>query len=482
MRYLLLTFMTAIGGSVMAGPAEDLQQRLNDLSEIKGDDGIESWRELGAAALALPAVPDAIVELSASDVRPGIDGWADAMAWAKANPDVEAAVKLGAERRFIGLPYGSDAVPENFRLGGFDIVLPDLKDSISPSFNWLSHLERIAIWSKVEAWRRFENGQADAGIDLMVQDIGMLRKAADRGFLEEKHTAIRLMLDAVQSLREMLYLHLDEVSADRLRKIGRGELDRIRVDRDRLLLPELDRFVHQAIVDESFDHRTGKVDEEAFRRRFTRMQGEKAPVGYASIDSRWRNLAEYQASLEASREQLNNLYDDWWRRWRVRSGTDLAMMILAEPPYAERLNSVRYAGILSTLGNMDDLFADRDRLVAELDATSVAAGIAAYRRLRGNYPRFTRMAYGIDIARHKDFDRFSSDKLPFVYFLPDEDWTLNVGTGQVVIPAGTGVLYSRGRDGIDHQGFRHSIDGYDGDLIIWPPPSVFKFQAADGSS
>jgi hypothetical protein len=92
------------------------------------------------------------------------------------------------------------------------------------------------------------------------------------------------------------------------------------------------------------------------------------------------------------------------------------------------------------------------------------------------------MAYGIDVPRHKDFDRFSTDNLPFVYFMPDQDWTLNVGTGQVVIPAGTGVLYSRGRDGIDNQGMRHSIDGYDGDLIIWPPPSVFELQAADGSS
>jgi hypothetical protein len=466
----------------MADPADELQQRLNNLSEINGDDAIESWHELGEAALALPVLPDGIANLHAGDIRPGIAGWDQAKAWAQANPDVEAAIKIGAERTFIGLPYGIDAVPESFQTGGFSVELPDLQNTISPTFGWLTHLERLAVWSKVEAWRRFESGEADAGIDLMVQDIGMLRKAADRGFLAEKHTAIKLMLDAIQSLREMLYLHLEEVSADRLRKIGRGELDMIRVDRDRLLLPELDRYVHQALVDESFDHRTGKVDEDAFRRRFTRLQGETSPVGYAGIDSRWRNLAEYQASLEASREQLDNLYDDWWRRWRVRNGTELATMILAEPPYAERLNAVRYAGILSTLGNMDDLFADRDRLVTELDATTIAAGIAAYRRLRGAYPRFARMAYGIDVPRHKDFDRFSTDNLPFVYFMPDQDWTLNVGTGQVVIPAGTGVLYSRGRDGIDNQGMRHSIDGYDGDLIIWPPPSVFELQAADGSS
>jgi len=482
MRHLYLILVFGLSWSAVADPAEDLQQRLNELSEIKGDDSIESWHELGAAALALPAIPDGIAELQAGDIRPGVDGWSDAVAWAKANGDVQAAVKIGAERRFIGLPYGLDSVPEDFRAGGFSISLPDLKTSASPTFGWLAHLKKLAIWSKVEAWRRFEEGNADGAIDLMVQDIGMLRKAADRGFLEEKHTAINLLLDAIQSLREMLYLHLDEISADRLRKLGRGELDRIRVDRDRLLLPELDRHVHQALVDESFDHRTGKVDEAAFRHLFTRLEGEDAPVGYAGIDSRWRNLAEYQTSLESAQEQLDNLYDDWWRRWRIREGTQLATMLLAEPPYADRLNAVRYAGILSTLGNMDDLFAARDRLVTELDATSVVAGIAAYRRLRGVYPRVARMAYGIDVARHKDVDRFSTDNLPFIYFLADEDWTLNVGTGQVVIPAGTGVLYSRGRDGIDNKGVRHSVDGFDGDLVIWPPPTVFEIEAVDGSS
>ncbi|MCH2137654.1 MAG: hypothetical protein MK074_01200 [Phycisphaerales bacterium] len=465
-----------------ASPAEELQQRLNDQGDVRGDDAIESWHELGAAAIGLSAMPDEVAALHLSDLRPGEPGWDAAVAWAQAHADVEAAIKTAAERRFIGLPYGVDAVPEEFQNAGFSVGLPDLETSVSPTFNWLTHLVRIDAWAQVEAWRRIEAGDGDGAVDLMVNNIKMLRKASDRGFLVEKQVAISLMLEAIVSLREMLFEHLDDLSAERLQALSKDELGKIRVDRDRLLLPEHDRFVHQALIDQAFDHSTGKVEAESFRKRFTQMQGEVSPIGFAGIDSRWRNLAEWQASLEASREQLDNLYDDWWRRWRVRSGTDLAVMILAEPPYAERLNAVRYAGILSTLGDMDRLFADRNRLITELDATCVAAGLASYRRTRGVYPVSTRMAWGIDIPRYKDVDPFSTENYTFIYFVPETDWTLDIGADEVVIPAGTGVLYSRGRDGFDNSAKRHTVDGFDGDLIIWPPPTSLDKKASTRTS
>ena len=476
MRYLHLLLAMFVTSAAVAEASDDLQKRLNELGEIQGDDSIESWRELGEAAIALPAVPDSLVGKTASRIRPGSAGWSDAVAWVEANPEVQKAIKIGAEREFLGLPYGIDAVPESFANSGFSVALPDLETTISPTFHWLDHLKKLATWSKVEAWRRFDAGDSEGAIDLMVSDIGMLRKAADRGFLDEKQAAIALMLDAVVSLREMLYLNEDSLDAKRLRTLASTELSRIRVDRDRLLLPEHDRYVHQALLDTAFDHSTGRVDTEEFRRRFTRMEGEAAPLGQAGIDTRWRQLATWQASLEASREQLDNLYDDWWRRWRVRTGTDLAVMILAEPPYSERLNAVRYSGILSMLGDMDQLFNDRDRLVAELDATSIAAGLLSYKANRNTYPKFRRMAYGTDVPRHKDHDRFSVDRAPFIYFVPVEDWVINLGAGEVVVPAGTGILYSRGRDGFDNQAKRHAVDGYDGDLIIWPPPTAFDLR------
>jgi len=473
MRQLHVFLVLLLATVATAAPTDDLQKRLNDLDEIQGDDALESWRELGAAAIATEALPDGIAKQQLRDVHPGVEGWDDAVEWAQANADLQDAIKIVSERQFFGLPYGSDAVPDDFAAAGFSVSLPDLETSISPTFEWLRHLERIAIWSKVEAWRRFQDGDTSGGIELMVDSIGMLRKASDRGFLVEKQTAISLLLDSVVALREMVYLNLDDVSHERLRELAK-QLAKVRVDRDRLLMPEHDRFVHQAMIDQAFNHGNGKVDEDAFRRRFTQMQGEVAPVAHAGIDSRWRNLAGQQASLEASREQLDNLYDDWWRRWRVRSGTDLAMMILAEPPYAERLNAVRYAGILATLGDMDRLFADRDRLVVELQASSVASGLAAYKSLRGDYPVAKRMAWGVDVPRKSDTDRFSVKTKPFIYFVPQTDWTVKVGAGQAVIPAGTGILYSRGRDGFDNSAKRHAVDGFDGDLIIWPPISAFN--------
>ena len=38
------------------------------------------------------------------------------------------------------------------------------------------------------------------------------------------------------------------------------------------------------------------------------------------------------------------------------------------------------------------------------------------------------------------------------------------------------MLYSRGRDGFDNSAKRHAVDGFDGDLIIWPPISAINLK------
>ena len=50
----------------------------------------------------------------------------------------------------------------------------------------------------------------------------------------------------------------------------------------------------------------------------------------------------------------------------------------------------------------------------------VAAGLAAYKARRGAYPVASRMAWGIDIPRKADVDRFSMKDEPFLYFVPQE--------------------------------------------------------------
>ena len=176
MRHLHVILMLLCGSTVLAGPSEDLQQQLNELGEIQGDDALESWRELGEAVIAMEAMPDSIAGASMRDIHPGHPGWADALAWAQAHEGLQDTIKIVGERKFVGLPYGLDAVPDEFAAAGFSVSLPDLETSISPSFNWLGHLENITTWAKVEAWRRFAEGDPDGGVDLMLDSISMLRK------------------------------------------------------------------------------------------------------------------------------------------------------------------------------------------------------------------------------------------------------------------------------------------------------------------
>ena len=59
-------------------------------------------------------------------------------------------------------------------------------------------------------------------------------------------------------------------------------------------------------------------DEARFAEIFGELQARETPLDRFGTKKRWARLATLHGSLDASKEKLVEVYDDWWRRWRSR--------------------------------------------------------------------------------------------------------------------------------------------------------------------
>ena len=241
-----------------------------------------------------------------------------------------------------------------------------------------------------------------------------------------------------------------------------------------LFMPENDRLLGEALLANAFDPTLGTPDATEFPAIFTDVQTKDRPLQRFGARNRWEELRAAHDSHEQSEERLKLIFDDWWCRWRSDDTTTMGRLILDRQSQFELLNTGRFAAIDTVIRDMRDLFDLRDRFIVQVNATATAAGLAAYKRDRGNYPKELRIAFGISIDKFQavdEFALFSEGYRPwFVYRYLDQKRELDVGKTRVWLEPGTGLLYSTGRDGIDSIGKLHVDEQGRGDLIIWPPP------------
>jgi len=131
---------------------------------------------------------------------------------------------------------------------------------------------------------------------------------------------------------------------DQFREIAMFKLPFLRPDRSRLLIPEGDRRVAEALIDEVFDGR-GQADRDKFAETFAAIQSSDAPLTRFGAARRWRQIADIHDSKSSSLEHLTLIYDDWWRRWRVEEYDP----ILGVATQFERTNPVRLAAVVYSM-------------------------------------------------------------------------------------------------------------------------------------
>jgi hypothetical protein len=304
--------------------------------------------------------------------------------------------------------------------------------------------------------------------------------------MEEKESAITMINEGLVVFRDVMYRHLDDLSPAYLKHLAYTEVASLRPGRVSLFMPENDRKLCEALLSNAFDASVGTPDAEEFSAVFTEVQTVDRPLQRFGARNRWEYLRKQHDSLETAKERLRLIFDDWWCRWRSDDMTQMGSLILDRQSQFELLNVGRFAAIDVVIHDMQKLFDARDRFLVEVNATATAAGLAAYKRDRGVYPKQMRIAFGITIDKRFAVDEYaliSEGYRPwFVYRYISERREVDIGNKRVWLEPGTGLLYSMGRDGLDGQGRLHVDEQGRGDLLIWPPPEELLRAQLGGDS
>jgi hypothetical protein len=440
---------------------------LNATKSVKASDDVKSYPVLFDAYLQLDPPPMPIdASFNLRTIHPGMSKWDLVAGWAESGPEMAAAlVRCHKENLTVfGLPYGLEGVKTEYRDAGLTVEIGAEGSLRDNRFHYLGAIRTIAAYATAEIYRRFEAGQVDEAIQLLYATCFMLRQCADREFLGEVMEAIPLITQMLGNARDMFYVYFDKISADQFREIALDRVPYLRPDRQRLLMPEGDRRVAEALISEVFDP-DGPPDREKFAAAFASVQSADAPLTRFGAARRWRMVAEVHDSRTASLERLELVYNDWWRRWRVEEYDP----ILDIPTEFERTNPVRYAAVIYSMESIEDLFGIRNQLIGAVHGTGMAAGLCGYKKFYGVYPATSDMTYAQFSRKRLDRDPYDPEFLPFKYRVLTAPLTIDVGTARVRVEKDECVLYSKGLNQEDDRAEQHAVDGLTGDIVVWPP-------------
>ena len=230
----------------------------------------------------------------------------------------------------------------------------------------------------------------------------------------------------------------------------------------RLEMPEGDRIVAEEILDATFGP-DGQPDAERFADVFGAFQARDAPLTRFGTKQRWERLSSLHGSIDASKEKLTDVYDDWWRRWRMRQYDTMMNM----PTEFSRLNQIRFAAVQLAVQDLTEAFEARERLITNLNGTMFSAGLCAYHKRYGSWPNDLSPVYSVDAIKRFDFDPYHKEYGRLTYKLLRSRRALDTEYGRVWL---TGcMLYALGRDHTDDGVTESSNDGSTGELVLWPP-------------
>ncbi len=472
----ILCFCILLFGSsvLLAGPREEVIKELNQSSSVASSDGASSWKQFFEACIDVTPPPTAMSDsFNMSTVWPGMEMWEEVSTWAEQNEHIEGAFAEAAKRAIIGLPYGSEHVPVNFRDAGVyaEIGVDDRLHAFD--FAYVEMVELACLCATAEMYRLFEIGEYDRAIQLMISEFIVLRKFCDREFLKEQLTFMPLLGDALENARDMFYRYKDNLSAIQFRAIAMDGIPNLETDATSLLMPEGDRIVGKALLLELFGG-NGVADPAKFREVLTDIQSDQEPLARAGAARYWESIALVHRGRDDSIARLNKIYDDWWRRWKMRSFHPQLKM----DSELEKSNPVKYAAVSMVVRDIEELFAQRDLLTVEINGTAVSAALCGYFNHYGKYPSHLKKMYAQLLHRKSNVDALHSLPLrtdsdwelyafpagPFHYRALDKNIKIETIRGNVSVNKGQCLLYSVAIDDEDNRGLNSGQD-----LILWPP-------------
>jgi hypothetical protein len=405
-------------------------------------------------------------DFNLTTIYPGMDGFDAVAKWAEANANMGKTLIDVQSAQILGVPYGTSGVDPKFVERGLIAEIAVDGDFARTRFPYLDALATINCYAVAEMYRLCEAGKFDEAFKIGLAHVRLLRQACDAQMFDEKATAMTMLADTFSVHRDILYVYGGKMDLQLLRDVATKEYPFLRpTDNERLKrieMPEGDRVVAEAVLNAVFGA-DGQPDEEKFSAVFSEMQAEPAPMTTFGATKRWQSISGVHGSLDASTKKLEDIYDDYWRRWRMPPYN--AMMDL--PTVLSKTNPVKYAAVVLAARDLESLFELRRRLVAEFDGTVVAAGLCGYRQQFEDWPNDIEKAYTQFFPKRFDFDPYDKGYGHFKYdYLGTRSKGIDSEFGR--IEAKGCMLYARNGDHEFTGGARHAVGGKSDDFVLWP--------------
>lgn len=446
---------------------------LNDQPSQRVTEVKRSWRAVFDAYLDMTAPPfkigappvggSPVQHFEIDTVHPKMKEWAKISEWAKANGAI--GVMLDKVRDSVGfaMPYGKANVDAKYQAKGLFVDVGVDGNLRRIEYPYMAAIDTIATYSIVEMYRRLEAGEPKEAFKVAIDGARLLRHLCDRVMLVEKSHFFELLSDSLAAQRDAMWVYRDRIPNDVLRDIAIKEYPFLAPGRSRLEMPEGERIVAEALLREVFDSR-GQAEPDSFGLVFGELQAKDKPLTQFGAAKRWSRIAAVHGSLDASLQRLVNIYDDWWRRWRMRAYDPMFDL----PTELSRTNPIRYGAVIYSIADIQTLFDSRKRLVAEVGGVAMAAGMCGYRNDFKSDPDDREKTYATYVRKSSDFDPWDKGYGRLLYrFLGTQRKAVDTPAGRVWVEGG--VLYARGKDHEDGDFGDHTADGSFGDMILWPP-------------
>lgn len=464
---VLLTASPAFTASDASAQSADLLKQLNAPS-LRINDAGKSATRLFTAYLDLTKPPSAIgPEFGLTTIYPGMEGFAAVSAWAAANSNMGKVLLAVENCQVIGVPYGTLGVDAKFVERGLVAEIGVDNDPAKVRFPYLDAIATINAYVAADMYRMCEAGQFDDAFKLGLAHLRVLRQGCDASMFDEKVAFMHMVADALSVHRDMLYVYRAKMGTELLRTLATKQYPFLRPsDNERLKrieMPEGDRLVAESVLASVFAE-DGQPDNARFAEVFADLQSDAAPLTAFGATKRWQMIAGVHGSLDASTKKLNDVYDDWWRRWRMRPFDPMMSL----PTELSRTNPVKYAAVVLAARDIDALFELRRVLVVELGATVCGCGLAAYWTQFDLWPNDIEKAYAQFFPKRFDFDPYDREYGRFRYEdLGTRERGVESEYGRVMVPGC--ILYARNGDGEFNAAARHAVGGKTDDFVVWPP-------------
>ena len=410
------------------------------------------------------------------NIWPGMEGFDNWKKWAQANPALREAI-LKAQNSFVlGIPYGDVEQGLDAKWKAKGIWARPGSAPGEAAFAYLNAVRGLTAFTVISMYLDADEKKFDPAFDLSLAMLRVLRQVSEQRMEAEKLFGMKMMSRLLEANRVFMAANLDSLPVATLQRVAMkgypfikpGDNERLK----RLELPEGDRVILTESMQKAFNE-SGQPDDQYFADQFGAVQSINSPLTRFGAAARWRELGKVHGSLEASQEKLIAIYDDWWRRWRMRFYDP----ILDVPTQFSKLNQSKYALVTLFVENLQQLFDERLRLIAEIDGTAMSAAICGfYIDSAKQWPRDLSSAFPIYGIRRMNFDPFAKDYGNLSYRdLGDKSQALGTQWGQVSVS--NAVLWSVGPDHEDDGFDQHDPADATGDLVLWPPPRFLARQA-----